>query len=131
MYTNYSMWDTYRAEHALLTLIAPQRVDGMMNALLNAYREGGWLPKWPNPGYTGQMVGGCAEMLLAEAWAKGFRGFDVRVDWRAVQAGDVHGDRAESGKGELRRDVREAERRGARGTPHPTGRHREGRHAGI
>ena len=85
MYTNYSMWDTYRAEHALLTLIAPQRVDGMMNALLNAYREGGWLPKWPNPGYSGQMVGGCAEMLLAEAWSKGFRGFDVRVAYEAVK----------------------------------------------
>ena len=85
MYTNYSMWDTYRAEHALLTLVAPSRVDGMMNALLNAYREGGWLPKWPNPGYTGQMVGGCAEMLLAEAWSKGFRGFDVNVAYDAVK----------------------------------------------
>jgi len=85
MYTNYSMWDTYRAEHALLTFIAPGRVDGMMNALLNAYREGGWLPKWPNPGYTGQMVGGCAEMLLAEAWSKGFRGFDVNVAYAAVK----------------------------------------------
>ena len=85
MYTNYSMWDTYRAEHALLTFIAPHRVDGMMNALLNAYKEGGWLPKWPNPGYTGQMVGGCAEMLLAEAWSKGFRGFDVDVAYAAVK----------------------------------------------
>lgn len=85
MYTNYSMWDTYRAEHALLTFIAPERVDGMMNALLNAYREGGWLPKWPNPGYTGAMIGGCAEMLLAEAYSKGFRGFDLETAYAAVK----------------------------------------------
>ncbi|MBE6396107.1 MAG: glycoside hydrolase family 92 protein [Lentisphaerae bacterium] len=84
-YTCYSGWDTYRAEHPLLTLVAPERVDGMMRALLQAYDEGGWLPKWPNPGYTGIMVGGPAEVMLAEAWAKGFRGFDVGKAYEAVR----------------------------------------------
>ena len=84
-YTCYSLWDTYRAEHPLLTLVAPERVDGMMNGLLQAYREGGWLPKWPNPGYTGIMAGAPAEMVLAEAWSKGFRGFDVKEAYAAVK----------------------------------------------
>ena len=84
-YTCYSLWDTYRAEHPLLTFVAPERVDGMMNGLLSAYREGGWLPKWPNPGYTGIMVGAPAEMVLAEAWSKGFRGFDVKLAYEAVK----------------------------------------------
>ena len=84
-YTSYSMWDTYRAEHALLTLVASERVDGMMTALLQMYKEGGWLPMWPNPSYTGIMCGGPAEMILAEAWSKGFRGFDVKPAYEAVK----------------------------------------------
>ena len=84
-YTSYSMWDTYRAEHALLTLVASERVDDMMTALLQMYREGGWLPMWPNPAYTGIMSGGPAEMILAEAWSKGFRGFDVKLAYEAVK----------------------------------------------
>ena len=84
-YTSYSMWDTYRAEHALLTLVASERVDDMMTALLQMYKEGGWLPMWPNPSYTGIMSGGPAEMILAEAWSKGFRGFDVKLAYEAVK----------------------------------------------
>ena len=83
-YTCYSLWDTYRAEHPLLTLVAPDRVDGMMQSLVNMWREGGWLPLWPNPGYTGQMIGGPAEVVLSEAVVKGFRGFDVGGAWKAV-----------------------------------------------
>lgn len=84
-YTAYSMWDTYRAEHALLTLIASDRVNDMMTALLQMYKEGGWLPMWPNPAYTGIMCCGPAEMILAEAWSKGFRGFDINLTYEAVK----------------------------------------------
>ena len=84
-YTCYSLWDTYRAEHPWLTLIAPERVDGMMQSLLEAYREGGWLPLWPNPSYTGIMQGAPAEVVLAEAYAKGFRGFDLDLAYEAVR----------------------------------------------
>ncbi len=83
-YTCYSLWDTYRAEHPWLTIVAPDRVDGMMQSLVNMYREGGWLPLWPNLGYTGQMIGGPAEVVLAEAYVKGFRGFDAEGAWEAV-----------------------------------------------
>ncbi len=84
-YTAYSMWDTYRAQHALLTLVAYDRVDDMMTALLQMYKEGGWLPMWPNPGYTSIMCGGPAEMILAESWSKGFRGFDINLAYEAVK----------------------------------------------
>lgn len=84
-YTSYSLWDTYRAEHPLLTLIAPERVDGMMTALLQMYNEGGWLPKWPNPAYTGIMVGAPAEIVLANAVACGFHGFDRNLAYEAVR----------------------------------------------
>jgi len=85
MYSCWSMWDTYRAEHPLLTLVAPERIDPMMQSLLEMYREGGWLPKWPNPGYTGIMAGSPAETILAEAWTKGFRGFDLNLAYEAVK----------------------------------------------
>ena len=84
-YNCFSLWDTYRAEHPWLTLIAPERVDDMMQSLVNMYKEGGWLPLWPNLGYTGQMIGGPVEIVLAEAYVKGFRGFDAATAWEAVR----------------------------------------------
>ena len=84
-YTDYSIWDTFRAEHSLLTLLAPERIDGMIQALLQNYREGGWMPKWPNPSYTNIMIGTHADSLVAEAIVKGFRGFDWQLAYDAVR----------------------------------------------
>ncbi|MGA7155346.1 MAG: GH92 family glycosyl hydrolase [Acidobacteriaceae bacterium] len=83
-YTAYSIWDTFRAEFSLLTLLAPERVDGMVTALLQDYKEGGWMPKWPNPSYTNIMIGTHADSLVAEAMRKGFKGFDYNTAWDAV-----------------------------------------------
>ncbi len=83
-YTAYSIWDTFRAEFSLLTLIAPERIDGMITALLQNYKEGGWMPKWPNPSYTNIMIGTHADSLVAEAMRKGFHGFDYATAWDAV-----------------------------------------------
>lgn len=85
MYNCWSMWDTYRAEHPLLTLLVPERINEMMQSLVDMYHEGGWLPKWPNPSYTGIMVGSPAETILAEAYTKGFRGFDIEEAYQAVR----------------------------------------------
>jgi len=83
-YTAYSIWDTFRAENSLLTLFAPERIDGMVQALLQNYLEGGWMPKWPNPSYTNIMIGTHADSLVAEAMAKGFKGFDYKLAYEAV-----------------------------------------------
>ncbi|MEG9434162.1 GH92 family glycosyl hydrolase [Terriglobus sp. ADX1] len=83
-YTDYSIWDTFRAEHSLLTLVAPERIDGMITALLQDYKEGGWMPKWPNPSYTNIMIGTHADSMVAEAIRKGFHGFDRELAWKAV-----------------------------------------------
>lgn len=89
MYNCWSMWDTYRAEHPLLTIVAPEHIDDMMQSLVEMFNEGGWLPKWPNPSYTGIMVGSPAETILAEAWTKGFRGFDVEQAYAAIRKNAV------------------------------------------
>jgi len=83
-YTAYSIWDTFRAENSLLTLFAPERVDAMVQSLLQDYVEGGWMPKWPNPSYTNIMIGSHADSLVAEAINKGFKGFDYQLAYQAV-----------------------------------------------
>lgn len=83
-YTAFSIWDTYRAQNSLLTLFAPERMDGMVQALLQNYQEGGWMPKWPNPSYTNIMIGTHADSLVAEAINKGFKGFDYKLAYDAV-----------------------------------------------
>lgn len=83
-YTDYSGWDIFRAEFSFITLFCPERVDGMIQALLNDYREGGWMPKWPNPSYTDIMESTPADSMVAEAINKGFNGFDYSLAYQAV-----------------------------------------------
>lgn len=83
-YNDYSLWDTFRALHPLLLFIAPERVPGMITSLLQMYREGGWMPKWPNPTYTNIMIGTHADSVIADAYVKGERGFDAGLAYRAM-----------------------------------------------
>ncbi len=84
-YNDYSLWDTFRALHPLLLFIAPDRVPEMITSLLQMYREGGWMPKWPNPAYTNIMIGTHADAVIADAMAKGVKGFDYDLAWKAVR----------------------------------------------
>jgi putative alpha-1,2-mannosidase len=83
-YTAYSIWDIYRAENSLLTLMAPERIDGMVRFLLQDYAEGAFMPKWPNPSYTNIMIATHADSLVAEAGAKGFKDFNLQQAYAAV-----------------------------------------------
>ncbi|HEX4021513.1 MAG TPA: GH92 family glycosyl hydrolase [Acidobacteriaceae bacterium] len=83
-YTDYSIWDIFRAEFSLLTLDSPERVGGMVQALLQDYQQGGWMPKWPNPSYTNIMIATHADSLVAEAINEHFHGFDYNLAWDAV-----------------------------------------------
>jgi predicted alpha-1,2-mannosidase len=83
-YTDYSGWDIFRAEFTFLTLVCPERIDGMIQALLNDYQEGGWMPKWPNPSYTDIMLSTPADSMVAEAICEGFHGFDYNLAYQAV-----------------------------------------------
>ncbi|HYW95772.1 MAG TPA: GH92 family glycosyl hydrolase [Bacteroidales bacterium] len=84
-YNDYSLWDTFRAEHPLLLFIAPDRVPDMITSLLNMYKEGGWMPKWPNPAYSNIMIGTHADAVIADAMVKGVKGFDRKLAWEAVR----------------------------------------------
>ncbi len=77
MYTDYSLWDTFRALHPLLIILTPEIVPDMITGLLNSYDEGGWIPKWPSPGYSNIMHGTHGDAVIADAYIKGIRGFDL------------------------------------------------------
>ncbi|KIJ59754.1 glycoside hydrolase family 92 protein [Hydnomerulius pinastri MD-312] len=86
-YTGYSNWDTFRAEWAWLILFAPERIPGMVQSMLQDYKEGGWLPMWKNvigEDSAYESVGTHADSLVAEAALKGIKGFDLDTAWEAV-----------------------------------------------
>jgi len=84
-YNDYSLWDTFRALHPLLHFTQPERVSPMVQSLLQMYQQGGWLPKWPNPTYTNIMTGTHADAVIADAYVKGFRDYDVALAFEAVR----------------------------------------------
>jgi len=83
-YNDYSLWDTFRAEHPLLLLVTPERAGDMITSMLQMYKEGGWLPKWPNPMETNIMIGTHADSVIADAYVKGIRNFDLNLAYQAV-----------------------------------------------
>ncbi|ELR72142.1 Alpha-1,2-mannosidase [Fulvivirga imtechensis AK7] len=77
-YTTFSLWDTFRAQHPLLTILQPSRVDDFVNSMLSHYDEYGYLPVWDLAGNeTNMMIGYHAVPVIADAYLKGFRGFDI------------------------------------------------------
>lgn len=76
-YSTMSLWDTFRGVHPLFTLIVPERVDGMIQTMLEHHRAQGYLPLWTAWGReTWTMIGNPALPVIADAVAKGFQGFD-------------------------------------------------------
>ena len=77
-YSTFSLWDTYRAYHPLMTIIQPRLVPDWVNSMLSIYDQQGKLPIWPLVGgETNQMPGYSALPVIADAYMKGFRGFDA------------------------------------------------------
>ncbi len=82
-YTVFSLWDTFRAFHPLITIIRPEKAGEWAEALVQKYREGGLLPKWPlASNYTGTMVGYPATSVMADALAKGLVPNADLNDWK-------------------------------------------------
>lgn len=80
MYTIFSLWDTFRALHPLLTITEPELNLKFINALLRQYQDGGLLPMWELAGnYTGTMIGYHAVSVIVDAYMKGNRDFDAKL----------------------------------------------------
>jgi predicted alpha-1,2-mannosidase len=90
----YTVWDTFRTLHPLLTLIQPQRQRDMVRSLLDTYKHTGWLPDARIAGATGPSQGGSnGDVLIADAIVKGLGSFDERLGLEAMlKDGDVQSD---------------------------------------
>jgi predicted alpha-1,2-mannosidase len=82
--TDNGFWDTHRTVYPLLNLLYPDKVGIIMQGWVNAYLEGGWLPKWASPGYRGCMVGTYADVVFADAILKGIEGFNVSAAYEGL-----------------------------------------------
>ncbi len=87
-YTTFSLWDTYRAENPLMTILQPGRVDDIVKTLLAEYKENGQhtTPIWPLWGNeTWCMIGYHSVSVIADAYLKGFNGFDAETAYKALR----------------------------------------------
>jgi len=85
MLADNGFWDTFRAQFPLLTLLEPKKDAEIIRAMLNAYDEGGFIPKWPNPGETNVMIGTHGDSVIADAYVKGIRDFDAAKAYAALR----------------------------------------------
>lgn len=85
-YCDYSLWDTFRALHPLLTIIEPGRTSDMVRSLIVKGEEGGWLPNFPAwNSYTSAMIGDHGAVMITDAYVKGIRGFDAEEAYRLMR----------------------------------------------
>lgn len=85
-YTVFSLWDTFRAEHPLFTLVQQKRTRDFIRTFLAQYEQGGLIPIWElAANYTGCMIGYHAIPVIVDAYVKGLRDFDVAEAFTAMK----------------------------------------------
>ncbi|SFE77322.1 alpha-1,2-mannosidase, putative [Chitinophaga sp. CF118] len=84
MFTDNGFWDTFRATFPFFNLMYPSMNSHIMEGLVNAYKESGWLPEWASPGHRDCMIGSNSASLIADAYLKGVRGFDINTAYEAL-----------------------------------------------
>lgn len=87
VYTVFSLWDTFRTLHPLLTILEPERTEDFIRTFLDIYEKAGRLPVWELWGNeTDCMIGYHSVSVIADAYVKGFRGFDADKALEAMAA---------------------------------------------
>ncbi|KAB7733078.1 glycoside hydrolase family 92 protein [Rudanella paleaurantiibacter] len=84
MFTDTGFWDTFRSLFPFLNLMYPTLNAQMQEGLANAYKEGGWLPEWASPGLRNVMIGSNSASVIADAYLKGGRNYDINALYEAV-----------------------------------------------
>ena len=83
-YSVFSLWDTYRNVHQLMTLVYPERQMDMVRSMISMYKEWGWMPKWELFGReTFTMEGDPSIPVITDTWLKGLRDFDIETAYEA------------------------------------------------
>lgn len=85
-YCDFSLWDTFRAAMPLHVLLEPERSRSLMESLTKKAEQGGWMPIFPCwNSYTAAMIGDHVLSVMADAYGKGVRGFDVKTAYRYLR----------------------------------------------
>src|SRR5215203_3650854 len=87
MFGGTGFWDTFRALYPFLNLAFPGINKEMQEGLVNDYKEGGFLPEWSSPGFANVMVGNNSASVVADAYIKGLRGYDINILYEALLHG--------------------------------------------
>lgn len=87
MFTDTGFWDTFRCLFPFLNLMYPSMNQKMQEGLVNTYKESGFLPEWASPGHRDCMVGNNSASVVADAYIKGLRGYDIETLWEALKHG--------------------------------------------
>jgi len=90
MYADHGYWDDYRAWYPMMALMYPERLSEILQAWVNAFKEGGWFPQFPCPGYRNCMTGSPIDFVFGDAVAKGITGFDVEAAFRGLKKHATH-----------------------------------------
>ncbi|HMF54285.1 MAG TPA: GH92 family glycosyl hydrolase [Edaphobacter sp.] len=85
LYADHGFWDDYHAWYPMMLLLYPERLRDILQSWVNAYKEGGWLPQFPCPGYRGAMTGSPSDILFGDAAAKGLTGFDLATAYEGLK----------------------------------------------
>ena len=100
LFTDTGFWDTFRALFPLVDLMYPTMGSWMQEGLVNTWLESGFLPEWASPGHRDCMVGNNSASVVADAYLKGLRGYDIDKLWEALMHGisAVHPDVKSTGR---------------------------------
>ena len=100
MFTDTGFWDTFRALFPLVDLVYPTTGAWMQEGLVNTWLESGFLPEWASPGHRNCMVGNNSASIVADAYLKGLRGYDIDQLWDALMhgIGAVHPEVSSTGR---------------------------------
>lgn len=90
MFTDNGFWDTFRAVFPFFTLMYPELNSHIMQGLVNTYKESGWLPEWASPGHRDCMIGSNSASLIADAYLKGIRDYDIETLYEAIQKNTLY-----------------------------------------
>jgi predicted alpha-1,2-mannosidase len=90
LFTDTGFWDTFRCLFPFLNWMYPSMSVQMQEGLVNTYKESGFLPEWASPGHRNCMVGNNSASIVADAYLKGLRGYDIETLYQAVLHGTEH-----------------------------------------
>jgi len=85
MYADHGYWDVYRAWYPMMTILFPERLGEILQAWVNVYKEGNWLPQFPCPGYRACMSGSLIDSVFGDAAVKNLQGFDLATAYAGLK----------------------------------------------